>query len=193
MALFARQLIQRRLNAIAHLLTWPNADHIVKRLNSANISTVSAEWEVVLTSILNELCPVKFEPTLEGDRVADLLLQCGEDCVLADIAAISNAGIRKLNPQDEFDEELYRRVRKRKIPLSGFHIEIESSLVQKGPKKRVSRYAIPAVSEFREAFGPAFDGFLDQVEAAPEQAYLYVSRPVQGENHPQGGREVHYR
>ena len=117
MALFARRLIQSRLNGIAHLLTWSNADHIVKRLNGPDMSAVSAEWEVVVTSILNELCEVKFEPTLEGGRVADLLLRCGADSVLADIAAVSNAGIRKLNPHDEFDEELRRRVTKRRISI----------------------------------------------------------------------------
>jgi hypothetical protein len=162
------------LNGIAHLLTWTSADHIVKRLNGPDISAVSAEWEVVVTSILNELCEVKFEPTLEGGRVADLLLQCGTDCVLADIAAVSNAGIRKLNPYDEFQEELSRRVTKRGISMSGFHVEIGSSLLQKGPKKRVSKYAIPAVSEFREAFSPAFDRFLDEIKAVPDREHTFT-------------------
>jgi hypothetical protein len=110
----------------------------------------------------------------EGGRVADLLLQCGADRVLADIAAVSNAGIRKLNPYDEFQEELRRRVTKRKISMSGFHIEIGSSLLHKGPKKRVSKYALPAVSEFREAFGPAFDRFLDKIKAAPDREHSFV-------------------
>jgi hypothetical protein len=174
MALFARRLIQRRLNGIAHLLTWTNADHIVKRLNGPEMSAVSAEWEVVVTSILNELCEVKFEPTLEGGRVADLLLQCGADCVLADIATVSNAGLRKLNPYDEFQEELSRRVTKRGISMSGFHVEIESTFLQKGPKKRVSKYAIPAVSEFREAFSPAFDRFLDEIKAVPDREHSFT-------------------
>jgi hypothetical protein len=174
MALFSRRLIHSRLNGIAHLLTWSNADHIVKRLNGPDMSAVSAEWEVVVTSILNELCEVKFEPILEGGRVADLLLRCGEDCVLADIAAVSNAGIRKLNPHDEFDEELRRRVTKRRISMSGFHTGIGSSLLQKGPKKRVSKYAIPAISEFREAFSPAFDKFLDDIRAAPDREHSFT-------------------
>src|SRR5262245_52417531 len=132
MALFARRLIQAKLNAIAHLLKWSSADHIVKRLNGRDMSAVSAQWEVVVTSILNELCVVSFEPTLDGHRVADLLLECGTDRVLADIAAVSNAGIRKLNPYDEFQAELSRRVMKRQLSVAGFHVEIGSTLTQKG-------------------------------------------------------------
>lgn len=174
MALFSRRLIQSRLNQIAPLLTWSNADHIVKRLNAPDISAVSAEWEVVVTSILNELCEVQFEPILEGDRVADLLLRCGDDSVLADIVAVSNAGIRKLNPHDEFQAELSRRIAKRQISMAGFHVEIGSTLFQKGPKKRVSKYAIPTPSEFRRAFGPAFDRFLEDIRAAPNQEHSFT-------------------
>lgn len=174
MPLFARRLIQNRLNGIAHLLTWSNADHIVKRLNRPDISAVSAQWEVIVTSILDEICDVKFEPVLEGRRFADLLLGCGDNHVLADIAAISNAGLRGLNPYDEFIQELIRRVTKRKLSTSGFHVEIESTLTAKGPKKRVSTYAIPPISMFHEAFSLAFDCFLDEIRAAPDREHTFT-------------------
>jgi hypothetical protein len=174
MALFSHRLLQRRLDSIAHLLTASNADHIVKRLNTPDMSAISAEWEVIVASILNELCEVKFEPALEGNRVADLLIQSGDDVMLADIAAISNAGIRTLNPFDAFMNELRRRAAKRRIVMSGFHIEVGSVFFKKGPRRSVSKYAIPAPSEFDDAFDAQFEGFLQRIKADPDREHSFA-------------------
>jgi hypothetical protein len=174
-ALFHRRVIQQRLNDICHLLTWEQGEHLVARLNAPGYRAVSAEWEIVLLFAVSRLTSVQYEPALGGGRSADLVMQIpGESSVFADIVAVSDAGIRRLNPLDEFQDEIARLLARKGIPNRGFEYRIESRQTSVGPKKIVSALALPAPADYRTAFGDEFLSFLDRIGEDPSSEHTYV-------------------
>jgi hypothetical protein len=177
-ALFHRRVIQQRLNDICHLLTWEQGEHLVARLNAPGYRAVSAEWEIVLLFAVSRLTSVQYEPALGGGRSADLVMQIpGDSSVFADIVAVSDAGIRRLNPLDEFQDEIARLLARKGIPNRGFEYRIESRQTSVGPKKIVWALALPAPADYRTALGDEFLSFLDRIGEDPSSEHTYVFPP----------------
>lgn len=180
MALFHRRAIKKRLVDIRHLLTWEQGEHLVSRLNAPGYAALSAEWEIVLLFAASRSMTVHYEPALGSRRSADLSIQIpGSDglSMLADVVAVSDTGIKRLNPLDEFQNEIGRLLKRRDIPNRGFDYQIESHFTNAGKKKVVSALAIPAPTDYKTALGGEFPSFLDAIADDPTSERTYAFPP----------------
>src|ERR1035441_7581095 len=104
MALFARRVIQRCLNANAAFVSTGHLRDWVRRLNTVSNYYVATEWEVVLVSVFAQFGCVQPEPPLGGARPIDLVFEAPDGGLKfgADIAAVSDQSLHERNPIERF-------------------------------------------------------------------------------------------
>src|ERR1700680_1121995 len=101
MALFARRVIQQRLNFLrSTVLTPGQAERLVRQLNSASRHVIPTEWELVVVAAFAKYSPVQYEPPLGGGHPDLFLNEDNELKFAADITTASDHGINKANPSE---------------------------------------------------------------------------------------------
>jgi hypothetical protein len=173
MSIFPRRVIQRLINQSG--LRPSQIGSLVDRLNrpfepNKPIVAFSAEWELVLLSAFQEIGTVEHEPKCPGSKRPDILFtSCEGISFLADITAVSNSGIRVLNPVDAFISALMAKVQEKGLRGNSFWWELrnlDDTIYRGGPRPRL-RLCPERLFETR-IFNSNFDKFLDGIARRPD-------------------------
>jgi hypothetical protein len=171
MALFARRVIQRCLDANASFVSTEKLRDWVRRLNTVSKDYVATEWEVVLVSVFAQFGRVQHEPPV-GARPIDLVFEARDLRFGADIAAISDQSLHQRNPIERFRNEFNRRVEKARIRTGRFVFRVEEQRpVGQGRKRKL---LLPPADQFDAIiFNAAFDDYIRAIQEEP-----LVPRPI---------------
>lgn len=174
MPLFSRRRLQTLLNRNFDVLSVEQRKRLAKHLNSSDPQeTVSAQWELVFLDVFRKIGEVTYEPTFKGASRPDFLVKrpAGLDLIV-DVTAVSDKYIRDLNPLDEFQNELWRLIKKFGLRVRGFNVDIGSKIIQAGKGEQVV-LAIPRRPEFPEFFNAKFKRFLASIKERPEENHRW--------------------
>jgi len=177
MALFARRHLQRVLNENAAFLSRKQLSAICDLLNTVRDDYLATEWEQVILNTASKVGVVQYEPRLAGYRTPDLQFQANDPLVqfIADVATASDKGLRKLNPVDVLHDEFWRHLRKRKLFMGRFDVQVDAypNSVYRGSEEKV-RLKLPNRAEFnKKIFNSGFFAFLRSVRTVPEQRHRF--------------------
>ena len=192
MALFARRVIQRCLNADASFVAPAKLRDWVRRLNKVSKDYVATEWEVVLVSVFSQLGRVQYEPSL-GPRPIDLVFEApgGGLKFGADIAAISDQILHERNPIDRFRNEFNGRVEKAGIRTGRFvfRVDEQEPVAHRGTGRK-RRLLLPPANQFDACiFNAAFDDYIRAIKDAP----LLPRDHYVGNRSPDVSLSIHYQ
>jgi hypothetical protein len=146
-AIFSATDVQTAFNGVLPLLSESGAKQMLGRLESRTAKDVlSAEWEVILINALRSCGTVEIEPSLEsggGESHPDVLLRSDTDGSLAmlppcyiEISAVSDDGYEDENPQRLFIEAFRRLLKRLRLPIERFRIDIRGAIQDKTDQKR---------------------------------------------------------
>lgn len=177
MALFARRHLQRVLNENAAFLSPKQLSAICDLLNTVRDDYLATEWEQVIINTASKVGAVQYESRLAGNRTPDLQFHANEPPLqfIADVTTASDRGLRKLNPVDALHEEFWRHLRKRKLFMGGFAVQVDAypNSVYRGSEEKV-RLKLPNRAEFNDKiFNSGFLAFLRNVRTVPEQRHRF--------------------
>jgi hypothetical protein len=177
MALFARRHLQRVLNENAAFVSPKQLSTICGLLNTVHDDYLATEWEQVIVNAASKVGVVQYEPRLPGNRAPDLQFQASEPPpqFIADVTTASDKGLRKLNPVDALHEEFSRHLRKRKLFMGGFDVQVDAypNSVYRGSEERV-RLKLPNRADFSDKiFSSGFLAFLRNVRTVPAQRHRF--------------------
>src|SRR5260370_37528177 len=177
MALFARRHLQRVMNENAAFLSPKQLSAICDLLNTVRDDYLATEWEQVIINTASKVGVVQYEPRLAGYRTPDLKFQANDPRVqfIADVATASDKGLRKLNPVDALHDEFWRHLRKRKLFMGGFDVQVDAypNSVYRGSEEKV-RLKLPNRAEFNDKiFNTGFFALLRSVRTVSEQRHRF--------------------
>ncbi len=147
LAIFSTTDVQGAFNGLAPFLSEAAAKQILGRLESRTAKdALSAEWEVVLMNALRSCGSIEIEPLLEsgdGESRPDVLLRAHTVGSLAmlppcyiEISAVSDDGYEDENPQRLFIEAFRRLLKRLRLPIERFRIDIHGAIQDKTNQKR---------------------------------------------------------
>jgi len=169
MALFARRVIQRCLDANASFASRKTLHDWVKRLNKVSKDYVATEWEVALLSTFAGFGCIQHEPAL-GARPIDLVFEAPDGGLKfgADIAAISDETLHERNPIRRFRDEFNRRVLKAGIRGGRFVFRVGDQPSSHRGTGRKPKLLLPPANQFDAIiFTAAFDDYILAIQKEP--------------------------
>jgi len=176
MAIFSKRTLQRLLNENREILSNDQVKDHVKKLNRANESSISTEWEVVLINIFSKIFKLVYEPgNLGGKSRCDLLINLKNDpkqSFLADICTVSDEGYENENHYKAFDNELTRYLKKYKLNQKNFSCEIGGNAEGAFNKKKM-KLKIPPKKYFYKIFNVDFKKFLSNIANEPSRDFSF--------------------
>ncbi|MBI5445006.1 MAG: hypothetical protein HY900_27820, partial [Deltaproteobacteria bacterium] len=176
MPIFSRRVLQRLIDENHRFLEQGHIERHVKRLNEeSDLHSMSHEWEVAILNALGKVGQLAHEKTTSRRASAPdvrLKLPSGTEFV-ADITAISDVSLEKLNPVDKFADEIYQEFRRQGLPAGRLSIRVEGRLEGKRPNQKM-RLALPADDAIPTIVQTGLRPLVDAVRANPEQPAILV-------------------
>lgn len=165
MAIFSRRILQRIINENARILSGKQIIQHVDALNGASEDSIAFEWEVVLINALAKLGNVVYEPNLGGRKRIDLHFSSNFEhgqSFIADIATVTDKGYQAENPLKTFNKELLRIIKKKKLNVNHFSLDIGGETNGQF-KKRKMKLKLPSKGNFKEIFNKTFYEFIENI------------------------------
>jgi hypothetical protein len=174
--MFSRRTIQKLIDELDAFVPAAS-DEIVLRLNLPGRNRLSATWELALLWALSRIGIIQYHLPLPDGRNADVSFSLSnrpEISFVADITAISDAGLHNENPAAEFWDELNRMIRKFGLDPTKFHHQIEAR--REGAKIKL---ALPKKGELTQMLKRHVPGFLQKIKSQGllRSAKLNISEP----------------
>jgi hypothetical protein len=176
MAIFPKRVVQRILNDNASFLSKEHLVNHVHRLNGGDDDPLGAEWEVVTLNAFSKRGRLKHEEQFGSHKKPDLSFYMNGSSLpefIADVRALSDAGLHEENPVADFRRQLNQRLRSRGIKEGGCHLEIESldGIPQPGKKLKL---ALPEKRSIGNVIKSRLTAFIDEVASHPSLARTIV-------------------
>lgn len=145
MAIFSRRVIQHLIDENARFLLPRQTKEHIRRLNSADESSLDAEWEVVLLNALSKLGKVVHVPDF-GSRPDIYFVSEAEPTqpFIADIATISDRGLEGRYPVRALWDRLMKIVRERGLMNNSFFLKIGGNYGSRFSPNHKSELGLPS-------------------------------------------------
>lgn len=177
MAIFSRRAIQQWLEANLHVVGREATQRQIERLNDHRnpSNVIPAVWEVAMIYALCQLGEVQHEDHPgQGPKKPDVFFRSKDGGLefLADVVAVSDAGLHDQNRISELQEGLFRLMCKHKIGHLGIRTEVGS--ISKGTyRDTVVRVALPPKQELESFLRKHFTPFVRQIAADPKAPHTH--------------------
>lgn len=177
MALFARRVVQERLNLLRqHVLTPAQAQRLAGQLNKPSHHVISTEWEVVVLAAFAKQTLLRYEPTI-GAGLPDICIEdAGEDkdvTFIAEITTVSDRGTDENNPADYLYERILMMALKLDIDFARLKWHVGDRMEGVYPNQRV-KLMLPRKSAVQSLVQSSIKPFLLCVRANPSERHELV-------------------
>ena len=150
--IFARRSIQTFIDKLSEKLPPDTVGKLVRNLNLNDRASLGFEWEIAVLYALNQLGDTVYETNHGGKRLPDVTFYLpgqNEVSFIADIATVSDRGLKDENPVEMFMKLFYEKVRELGLD-GGFQYRIEGTHEGKGYRDSKVKLLMPRHNEVRE-------------------------------------------
>lgn len=124
--IYRRRALQRRLDELREILESEEVDNLAERLNRAGKDRVAAMWELAVLHGLSKCGSLQKEKPLASGRRPDILYEQGALKLIADVTAVSDAGLDQDNPYHELSQLIEAAKNKLNLPNGGLDLRVQS-------------------------------------------------------------------
>jgi len=138
--IFSRRAIQRMLDDIKPALTSKQYLQLLKKLNFAGPYRLPAMWEVAVMAQLAKMGSLIHEKRLPNGKRPDVFFRAQNGFELvADVTTVSDKGVDKHNPYDEFSRIIEEEKRTLGLGIGGVNLEVreEPEVMREGTRRRL--------------------------------------------------------
>lgn len=171
MPIFSRRVVQRLINENRSFLSSAHVEEQIKKLNSGDVLSIVAEWEVVILNALSKLGTVVYEKDFSGPSKPDIYFK-SVDAVpfVADITTLSDKSYDKNNPIDYFYECVRKYLKKRGLFTKGLTVEVGSDRIGECGDQKV-KLSLPDKKDLPRFVKNKFSIIADFITKEPNQAF----------------------
>ena len=178
--IFARRSIQIFIDKLSEKLPPDTVGKLVRSLNRNDRASLGFEWEVAVLYALNQLGELGYETNHGGKRLPDVTFYLpGQNKVsfIADIATVSDRGLKNENPVDMFMKLFYGKARELGLG-GGFQYRIEGTHEGKSYRDSKVKLLMPRRNEVREFLRKDITPKLREIkESGLDKAEIKIGEP----------------
>ena len=178
--IFARRSIQIFIDKLSEKLPPDTVGKFARSLNRNDHASLGFEWEVALLYALNQLGELGYETNHGGKSLPDVTFFLpGQNKVsfIADIATVSDRGLKEENPVDMFMKLFYEKVRDLGLD-GGFQYRIEGTHEGKSYSDSKVKLLMPRRNEVREFLRKEITPKLRKIkESGLDKAEINIGEP----------------
>ena len=170
MALFARRIIQHKLNALREgILTPKHAGRLVSQLNSASRHVIPTEWEIIVVAAFAKHALLQYEPAIGSGRPDIFVDDSRGDKhakFIADVTSVSDHGTDENNPSNYLRENIFMMALRLGVDFHTLGWHVGCLMEGRYPDQRV-KVLLPPKAALHSFLQTSIRAFLCDVRAEP--------------------------